>query len=567
MFKKILAIIPPQYKWRGVAVAATILLRACLNFFGITMLIPLLMLMLDSDSLHQNDKVQWLYEALGCKSDMQFTIVIALMIVGAIALKNIVSLWLYRHERDFTYSLYRNLSRRLYIDYHSRGLAFAQQHNSAELSRNVNFVCLNFVTGILRPIAILVSEVALFLMILAAITVINFKVALLLTLIFMLAIWVYYFFVRRRLNQYGKAENEAHRSRFQSVTESFRGYADIEINNAFPQMLSNFDLSTDRLVEMRKRDAMLSAMPQSITETTLAAGMAALVIVGAYLHSGNIGLVFGIFAVAAVRLMPSVRSILSAYTAIRYNMYSLDTLLGIEDNKQSNTTNERLHLREKIELRDVSFEYKDTQSGASCRVIENLSLTINRGERIGIRGASGAGKSTLMNLMLGLYTVESGEILIDNTPLNDSTRRKWQNSVGYVPQSVFIADSTLAQNVALGTKPELIDRQRVIKALEMASLKTFTKNLANGIESMIGESGCRVSGGERQRIGIARALYKQPDILFFDEATSALDKETERSVNSSIESLSEQNRELTIVVIAHRESSLGYCDRIIEIGE
>lgn len=426
---------------------------------------------------------------------------------------------------------------------------------------------MNFVTGILKPIATLASEVALFMMIIIAFAIINIKAASLLLIIFIPSIWLYYFFVRRRLNAYGKAENEAHKARFKNVTESFRGYADIEINNAFPQMLSIFDVSTDNLIKMRKHDAMLSAMPQGITETTLAAGMATLVVIGAYMQNGDIGLIFGIFAIAAVRLMPSVRSILSAYTAIRYNRYSLDTLLDIENHHLSSSTFERLPMQDSLQLKEVSFEYKDSQEGAGDKVIEGLSLTIHRGERLGIRGASGAGKSTLMNLMLGLYVPTGGEILIDGVRLDDKTRRRWQNSVGYVPQNVFIIDSTLAENVALGVEPQLIDRNKVYKALEMASLKHFTDNLSDGIDAMIGESGCRVSGGERQRIGIARALYKQPDILFFDEATSALDKDTERSVNDSIESLSAQNKELTIVVIAHRETSLGYCDRIINIGE
>lgn len=547
--------------------AITILLRALLNFIGITLFIPLLMLILDNKSMHQNEKIQALYDILGCNSDTQFTIIIAAGIVAAIAIKNIIALWLFRFERDFTYSLYSNLSRRLYIDYYRRGLAFARQHNSAELSRNVNFVCLNFVTGILKPIAMLCSEAILFALIIIALAILSIKAALLLIVIFLPAVWLYYFFIRRKLNRYGKAENEAHKSRFKSVTESFRGYADIEISNAFPQMLSAFNDSTDKLIAMRKHNATLSALPQSITETTLATGMAAIVIVGAYIQ-GNIGLLFGIFTVAAVRLMPSVRNILSAVTAIRYNLYTLDTLQNIEDNAIANEqTSERLRLREKIEINNLSFEYDGQQSKEGASIIENLSLTILRGERIGIKGASGAGKSTLMNLILGLYTPTSGEILIDGIKLDSTTRRKWQNSIGYVPQNVFITDSTLAENIALGIAPQNIDRQRVEEVLEMASLKQFTDGLAEGLDTMIGESGCRVSGGERQRIGIARALYSQPDILFFDEATSALDKETEQSVNKSIETLSVNNRNLTIVVIAHRETSLGYCDRIINIGE
>lgn len=547
--------------------AITILLRALLNFIGITLFIPLLMLILDNKSMHQNEKIQALYDILGCNSDTQFTIIIAAGIVAAIAIKNIIALWLFRFERDFTYSLYSNLSRRLYIDYYRRGLAFARQHNSAELSRNVNFVCLNFVTGILKPIAMLCSEAILFALIIIALAILSIKAALLLIVIFLPTVWLYYFFIRRKLNKYGKAENEAHKSRFKSVTESFKGYADIEISNAFTQMLSAFNDSTDKLIAMRKHNATLSALPQSITETTLATGMATIVIIGAYIQ-GNIGLIFGIFAVAAVRLMPSVRNILSAVTAIRYNLYTLDTLQNIEDNAIANEqTSERLRLREKIEINNLSFEYDGQQSKEGASVIDNLSLTILRGERIGIKGASGAGKSTLMNLILGLYTPTSGEILIDGIKLDSTTRRKWQNSIGYVPQNVFIADSTLAENIALGIAPQNIDRQRVEEVLEMASLKQFTEGLAEGLDTMIGESGCRVSGGERQRIGIARALYSQPDILFFDEATSALDKETEQSVNKSIETLSVNNRNLTIVVIAHRETSLGYCDRIINIGE
>lgn len=567
MLKKIMAIIPSQFYGRGVAVAITILLRAVLNFFGITLFIPLLMLILDNESMHQNTKIQIIYDSLGCKSDTQFTIIIAAGIVLAIAIKNVVALWLFQYERDYTYSLYRNLSRRLYIDYYRRGLAFVRQHNSAELSRNINFVCLNFVTGILKPIATLCSEVILFTLIIVALAILNFKAALLLIAIFLPAIWLYYFFIRRRLNKYGKAENEAHKARFKSVTESFRGYADIEINNAFPRLLSAFNSSTDQLIAMRKHNATLSAMPQSITETTLAAGMASLVIIGAYLPQGNIGLLFGIFTVAAVRLMPSIRNILSAVTAIRYNLYTLDTLQDIKsDDSNNEPTLERLNLREKIEINNLSFKYENPQDKESTMVINNLSLTILRGERLGIKGASGAGKSTLMNLILGLYTPTSGEILIDGVKLDATTCRKWQNSIGYVPQNVFIADSSLVENVALGIAPQSIDRQRVKKVLEMASLKHFTEELAEGIDTMIGESGCRVSGGERQRIGIARALYRQPDILFFDEATSALDKDTEQSVNQSIENLSANNRELTIVVIAHRETSLGYCNRIINIG-
>ena len=562
MLRKIKNIIPQEFHTRAFVVAITVLLRAILNFFGIAMLVPLLMLILDFEALQSNHIVRYVYDFLGCKSHSQFVIATALAIVGFIALKNMMNLWLYKYERNFTYDLYGNLSRRLFVDYYRRGLLFVSERNSTELSRNVNIVCLNFVIGVLKPAAAIVGEIIPFALIIVAIIFYDPTASLLLALTFVPAVWIYYSFVKERLLKYGAEENQAQREKFRNVAESFRGYTDVEISNAFPQIISSFNRATDRLVAMLKRDATLSTIPQGITETSLAAGMAALIIIGAFMPERKIGLVFGLFAVAAVRLLPSVRNILTSLTAIRYNLHTIDTLSDISNDKMEiDNSSERIHLHQQMEVRNISFRY--TENAQS--VIEDFSLTIKQGERIGIRGASGAGKSTLMNLLLGLYAPDKGEILIDGIKLDQATRRKWQNSVGYVPQSVFLLDSTLLENIALGVPSEEIDRERVMEVLKMASLAEFVERLPDGLDSSIGEAGCRVSGGERQRIGIARALYKRPDILFFDEATSSLDRTTEQSINSSIEELSRNNRNITIVAIAHRETSLEYCDRIINI--
>jgi ABC-type multidrug transport system fused ATPase/permease subunit len=298
------------------------------------------------------------------------------------------------------------------------------------------------------------------------------------------------------------------------------------------------------------------------TEVGLAVGLASLVILS-LMYSHNIGMIFGIFAVAAIRLIPSVRGIMSSWSTIRYNLYTIDTMAEID--RQSATLEshdtERLNLQSTIELRDVTFTFDD----ASKPTIENLSLSIKKGERIGIQGASGIGKTTLFNLMLGLYKPTSGTILIDNTPLSAENIRKWQNAVGYVSQSVFITEGTIAQNIAFGCRHDEIDMQRIKEVIESADLKEFVDGLESGINTRIGEQGSRLSGGQRQRIGIARALYKGCDVLLFDEATSSLDNHTEHNINQSIEQLSAQNKSLTIVIIAHRDSSIKYCDRIFTL--
>ena len=289
MLRKIKNIIPQEFHTRAFIVAITVLLRAILNFFGIAMLVPLLMLILDFEALQSNHIVRYIYDFLGCKNHSQFVIATALAIVGFIALKNMMNLWLYKYERNFTYDLYGNLSRRLFVDYYRRGLLFVSERNSTELSRNVNIVCLNFVIGVLKPAAAIVGEIIPFALIIVAIIFYDPTASLLLALTFVPAVWIYYSFVKERLLKYGAEENQAQREKFRNVAESFRGYTDVEISNAFPQIISSFNRATDRLVAMRKRDATLSTIPQGITETSLAAGMAALIIIGAFMPERKIG--------------------------------------------------------------------------------------------------------------------------------------------------------------------------------------------------------------------------------------------------------------------------------------
>lgn len=560
MYRRVKNIIPREYGSRFWLLALNLMSRAVLNFFSIALMVPLLVLIVDGGMINRNKWLAYLQEWSGCESDRDFALLVISAIIVLILLKNVVCLILYKYERDFIYDLYRTLSRRLYIDYFRRGLRFVWQNNSSELSRRINLITLNFVVGVLRPIVVMAGESMLFVLILIALALYNVWAVGVVVLIFLPSLCAYYYFVRRRMTRYGKQENEAHKVRFRSVVECFRGYADVEVNNAFDQMLRLYDKHTDNLIQVQKRDSMLSVMPQSFMEMVVTLGMALLVVVGLYLPDVNVGIVFGVFAVAAIRLMPSVRTILSAYTSIRHNNYTLDVLSDISDSEPMSCDDSvRISLRDKIELRDLSFAYQDDP------IFQSFNLVIKRGEKVGVQGASGRGKSTLINLLLGLVAPSSGQILIDSRPLDSSSRRSWQNSIGYVAQNQFLLDGSLKENIAFGIAPEKVDMERLHRAISMASLDEFVKSLPDGIESNIGESGCRISGGERQRIGIARALYRQPDILILDEATSALDLDTEEQINSSIKQLSLANPDLTIIVVAHRASALDYCDYVVNL--
>ena len=555
---------PQQFRLRGIGVCLTILVRALLNFLGLAALLPMLYLILDSDNMHSNGALEWLYSTLGFESDKHFVYAVSAAMLLFILLKNLVNLCLYRVERDYIYSLYKHLSRTMFVGYFARGLHFIKRSNSAVLSRNVNVVCYTFINGVLRPIATLASEIILLVMLFVSIAVYSPQAALLVVLVFLPAAYLFYRLMRYRLDRYGNVENEAQRRKYRDVIESYRGYADIEINNAFSHQLEKFDREVDTIVNVGRKNAMVAMLPQNLTEIGLALAMALLVSLSVGFESGDMKLLFGIFAVAALRLLPSVRSMMSAWGALRYNRYTVDILREAQEQsavQRVAESDERIALDKKIEICNLSFRFEDSESDT----LQNFSLEIGKGEKVGINGESGSGKTTLLNLLLGLYNPTSGEILIDGKPLEGDLVRKWQNSIGYVSQSLFLTDSTLLDNIALGCDEESVDMVRLEQAIEAASLGEFVNSLPNGINTRIGECGALLSGGQRQRIAIARALYKQADILFFDEATSSLDNATEQSINEAIEHLSASNKGLTIVVVAHRESSLRYCDKIVTL--
>ena len=273
---------------------------------------------------------------------------------------------------------------------------------------------------------------------------------------------------------------------------------------------------------------------------------------------------FGVFALAAYRIVPGINTLSGLWLTIKRNSYAIDIVADTirDDPEEIPSSIENIPFSKQIKINDLCFSYDGEHP-----VIQHLNITIFKGEKIGFKAPSGTGKTTLFHLLMGLYTPQKGNITVDNTNITPENISVWQKQLAYVSQEVFILDASLAENIALGTNRERIDREKIERVIEMASLSDFVHNLPNGLESNPGEFGCRLSGGQRQRIGIARALYKDAAVLCFDEATSALDNETEWEINKSINHLAAENKELTILIIAHRESTLSYCDRIINLSK
>ena len=301
---------------------------------------------------------------------------------------------------------------------------------------------------------------------------------------------------------------------------------------------------------------MLLRLPLLLSELSVICGLTILVLFG----QGDVKMLAGVFAVASFRLLPALRSILGGWTQIQNALCCLDVIEeGLKDYQEENEgEKQEISFEREINMEGICYAYPGGQT-----ILQNFNCRISKGEYVGFCGTSGVGKSTLFNLIIGLITPDSGQIRIDGTILNRQTRTSWMKQIGYVPQEVFIFNGSVAENIALGC--EEIDQSLIEDILKKVSLNEWAASLPEGTATVLSEAGSKLSGGQKQRIGIARALYKNASVLLLDEATSALDNETEKEINRTLQQLKENGEGLTILSIAHRESSLSFCERIVTI--
>ena len=539
MIKEIFGLLPKRERRRSVWIALAVLVRAMLDFAGVAALIPLLLAVLKPGSSRPT-------MLLLCGGVLLFVVV-----------KNGLVAWLARVESRFRMRIYRDFSRRMFINYYRRGLLFLKSKSSVQLGYEVNYICYTFCLCVVAPLFRIGGEAVLVLLMISALVLWEPLAGLLLCAVLIPLAVVYVLLVRKRLRAFGREELEARRKQSRTVVEAFRGYAEIEIAQSFGSSARSFDQGMDAIVHSRLRMERYQLFPQFLSEAAIVAGIALLVGVG----RGDVGIMSGVFAVAAFRLIPAMRGILNSWATLQNASHSIAVVAdGIADPNPEETGNapQAFTFERSIRLENLGFAFPD-----GSLLFHGLNLEIRRGERIGVRGASGSGKSTLFNLLLGFFPPTEGRIRIDGRELTAGNRNAWHKLAGYVPQEIFIIEGSLADNVALGHLPP--DRGKVAHVLEQVQLKEWADALPQGLDTPLGEYGSRLSGGQKQRIGIARALYKEAEVLFFDEATSALDSRTEQEINEALRTLSGRYRELTMIIIAHRESSLKVCNRVFDL--
>ena len=509
---------------------------------------------------------------LGIESDNRGLLLLGFIIIAAFYSKGGASFWIYKKIIDYAYRHQKYLRALLMSSYQSMPYQFHVGRNSASMINVINSHVTIFTNGLMVSSLRMVADIIVFIGIFGLLLYTNWIVTVSLSILLLSVFFVYNYFVRHAIEESGKDLADASRDIIKNVNQGVSGLKEIRVLGREKYFLNQVFKYAGKYSDAGRKYYALQILPRYLIESVMITFVIGLALGVIYFGENvdNFMATLGVFGMAALRLMPSSTVIIGGINNILNSKHILNELYddlkevgGIAHyhisaaNSDGVGSLQRFTFEQSIVLDDIHFQY----SGVQQKAIDGISFSVKKGQSIGLIGSSGAGKTTLVDLILGLYKPQVGDIMVDGTSIYKNIR-EWLDNVAYIPQEVFLIDDTLKKNIALGVSEELINNEKLLMALKMAQLELVVNNLPDGIDTHVGEKGVRLSGGQRQRVALARAFYHDRDVIVMDEATAALDNETEREVVKAIEGL---KGETTVIVIAHRLSTVAQCDVIYKL--
>ena len=567
MLKKIFFLLSKQEKKRIILLIFLSIIMAFFDVLGVSSIAPFIALLTNPELVQSNEILIKMYDLsslVGISNQTQFMFLFGIIVFFLLIISLIIRAITIYALTLFSLMQEYNIGKRLVEGYLRQSYSWFLNRNSSELGKSILSEVKQVIDLALFPMINLITHGIVAIALLSLLVINN---PLLVTAVGIVLISFYgaiLFLMKNFLTRSGSERLQANEARFKAVSEAFGAAKEVKLGGLEQVYIDRFSKPAKIFSRNQAWTTIIATLPRYINEAFAFGGMIIFVLILMSKGSSfsSIMPTIGLYAFAGYRLMPILQQIYSSITRLRFSKIALDSLYNdiknlknFEVNNNIENSSSNIELKKSICMSEVNFNYPDTNK----KSLEGINILINAYSKIGIVGTTGSGKTTIVDIILGLLDCESGILKVDDVVINSKNKRSWQRILGYVPQQIYLSDSSILSNIAFGVDPKKIDLNQIKTSAKTANLHSFIEKLPQGYHTIIGERGIRLSGGERQRIGIARALYHNPKLIIFDEATSALDNVTEKSVLDEINNL---KNKVTIIMVAHRLTTVKNCDLI-----
>nr|WP_314538337.1 ABC transporter ATP-binding protein [uncultured Campylobacter sp.] len=553
--KKLLAITTRQEKKNFIILIFMSIFLSVIETVGISAIMPFITLASDPSKIVGNEYSKKIYNFFDFSTTTNFMIFFGLFLIGFYIFRAFYSIFYNYLLNKFAFGRFHSFAFRLFKNYTNLPYKRFVKRNSSELIKTIVNEASNL-SFYMQSLLLIFSEFFTIVLLYTLLLLMNWKMTLVLTILLGAKVLFLLSFLKKRIEKEGTRRSIMQSKFYKILNETFGNFKIIKLIQNEQKLYSEFSSISYGYAKANIVSNTLNQLPRLSLETI---GFGVLIGIVVYVlfkyNDANFVLpIISMYALALYRILPALNRILSNYNTLLFLSSSLDIVYSDLSYTPQTEGKDFMDFKNKIELISISFEYNKNK-----KVLKNINIAINKGDKIAFVGESGSGKSTLVDLIIGLYKPLSGEIIIDGKKLTSDNIKSYRSKVGYIPQSIYLFDGTVGENVAFGYE---YDKERIIEVLKKANIYDFLSS-KEGIDTLVGDGGIQLSGGQKQRIGIARALYSDPEILVLDEATSALDNETEAKIMDEIYEISQDK---TLLIIAHRLSTIERCDRKIMLS-
>lgn len=565
IIKKIFELLTPDERKQSYLLFLLILTMALLDTLGIASIFPFMSLITNPELLETNILLIKLYEVatkFGINNVDDFILVLGILTFILLILSLFIKALTAYIQLRFTLMREFSIGKRLIEGYLHQPYSWFLSKNSASLGKSILSEVNLVIYGSIIPMMTLIAQGTVALAIITLIVIVDPILALRVGLVITICYLIIFFVLKNLVTRIGLERLRDNELRFNVVSEAFGAAKEVKFGGLEKIYINRFEIPAKNYAKNLALVQIISQLPRHFLEGIAFGGM--VIISSVLVVNGkdftNIIPILSLYAFAGYRLIPALQQVYGSVTQLNFStpaLYSLnDDLMSLKFKESPLEIKKVIKLNKQLNFKNISYKYPNTDKF----VLNDISLNIPVNSKIGIVGTTGGGKTTMVDILLGLLTPSKGKIFVDDNTITPNNVRSWQKSIGYVPQQIYLADDTVASNIAFGVESKDIDYKSLEKAAKIANLHDFViSELPSGYSTIIGERGVRLSGGQRQRIGLARSLYHEPQILILDEATSSLDNITEKMVIEEINNIQEK---ITVIIIAHRLSTVKNCDKI-----